>query len=107
VRSVADGSDADTVGGNTVGGGNAAGKQLCQGHCPVQHVASQFPQLCEAETQAFSQLLGVHVQRLATLAHGEHVCTTNIPLAPMTKNVARQPVQREVTTTSREEKISR
>jgi predicted ArsR family transcriptional regulator len=58
-----------------------AGKQLCQGHCPVQQVATQFPQLCEAETQAFSELLGVHVQRLATLAHGEHVCTTHIPLA--------------------------
>jgi predicted ArsR family transcriptional regulator len=57
-----------------------AGKQLCQGHCPVQQVATRFPQLCEAETKAFSELLGVHVQRLATLAHGEHVCTTHIPL---------------------------
>ena len=58
-----------------------AGKQLCQGHCPIQEVAARFPQLCEAETQAFSQLLGVHVQRLATLAHGEHVCTTHVPPA--------------------------
>jgi predicted ArsR family transcriptional regulator len=58
-----------------------ASKQLCQGHCPVQQVAAQFPQLCEAETSAFSSLLGVHVQRLATLAHGEHVCTTHIPLS--------------------------
>ncbi|MBL8928823.1 MAG: helix-turn-helix domain-containing protein [Kineosporiaceae bacterium] len=55
------------------------GVQLCQGHCPVQEVARQFPQLCEAETDAFSRLLGVHVQRLATLAHGEHVCTTYVP----------------------------
>lgn len=62
-----------------------AGKQLCQGHCPVQQVASRFPQLCEAETRAFSELLGVHVQRLATLAHGEHVCTTHIPLAAVTQ----------------------
>jgi predicted ArsR family transcriptional regulator len=53
--------------------------QLCQGHCPVQHVAAEFPQLCEAETEAFSRLLGVHVQRLATLAHGDHVCTTHVP----------------------------
>ena len=53
--------------------------QLCQGHCPVQHVASEFPQLCEAETEAFGRLLGVHVQRLATLAHGDHVCTTFVP----------------------------
>lgn len=62
----------------------SAGKQLCQGHCPVQQVAAQFPQLCEAETHAFSSLLGVHVQRLATLAHGEHVCTTHIPLSAVT-----------------------
>jgi predicted ArsR family transcriptional regulator len=55
------------------------GVQLCQGHCPVQHVASEFPELCEAETEAFSRLLGVHVQRLATLAHGDHVCTTFVP----------------------------
>ena len=55
------------------------GAQLCQGHCPVQHVAEQFPQLCEAETEVFSRLLGVHVQRLATLAGGAHVCTTHVP----------------------------
>ncbi len=54
--------------------------QLCQGHCPVQDVAHEFPQLCEAEARAFSRLLGVHVQRLATLAAGGHVCTTNIPV---------------------------
>ena len=54
--------------------------QLCQGHCPVQQVAKRFPELCEAETEVFSRLLGVHVQRLATLASGDHVCTTNIPL---------------------------
>jgi predicted ArsR family transcriptional regulator len=58
------------------------GAQLCQGHCPVQHVAREFPELCEAETDAFSRLLGVHVQRLATLAHGAHVCTTHVPISP-------------------------
>ncbi|MFI7387642.1 helix-turn-helix transcriptional regulator [Streptomyces sp. NPDC049813] len=55
------------------------GEQLCQHHCPVAHVAEQFPQLCEAETEMFSQLLGTHVQRLATIAHGDGVCTTFIP----------------------------
>ncbi|KQX66611.1 metalloregulator ArsR/SmtB family transcription factor [Angustibacter sp. Root456] len=55
------------------------GAQLCQGHCPVQHVAERFPQLCDAETEVFSRLLGVHVQRLATLAGGAHVCTTHVP----------------------------
>ncbi|UZN05008.1 helix-turn-helix transcriptional regulator [Cellulomonas sp. S1-8] len=56
--------------------------QLCQGHCPVQEVAAQFPQLCEAETRAFGRLLGVHVQRLSTLTTGGHVCTTSIPTVP-------------------------
>ncbi|HHV20736.1 MAG TPA: transcriptional regulator [Propionibacterium sp.] len=56
-----------------------AGEQLCQHHCPISQVAQQFPQLCEAETELFSQLLGVHVQRLATIAHGDGVCTTHVP----------------------------
>jgi predicted ArsR family transcriptional regulator len=55
------------------------GEQLCQHHCPVAHTAEQFPQLCEAETEVFSRLLGTHVQRLATIAHGDGVCTTFIP----------------------------
>lgn len=55
------------------------GEQLCQHHCPVAHVAEQYPQLCEAETEIFSALLGTHVQRLATIAHGDGVCTTYIP----------------------------
>jgi predicted ArsR family transcriptional regulator len=59
-----------------------AGAQVCQHHCPVSHVAEQYPQLCEAETEAFSRLLGTHVQRLATIAHGDGVCTTFVP-APL------------------------
>jgi len=55
------------------------GDQLCQHHCPVAHVAVEFPQLCEAETEVFARLLGRHVQRLATIAHGDGVCTTNVP----------------------------
>ncbi|WP_372729757.1 helix-turn-helix transcriptional regulator [Nocardioides sp.] len=55
------------------------GDQLCQQHCPVSHVAHEFPQLCEAETEAIGRVLGRHVQRLATIAHGDGVCTTCIP----------------------------
>ena len=55
------------------------GEEICQHHCPIAHVAAEFPQLCEAETRAFSELLGTHVQRLATIAHGDGVCTTFIP----------------------------
>ncbi len=58
-----------------------SGVQLCQHHCPVQQVAIAFPQLCEAETAVFGRLLGSHVQRLATIAHGDGVCTTHIPAA--------------------------
>lgn len=60
-------------------GTGLAGIQLCQGHCPVRSVASEFRHFCDAETDALSRLLGVHVQRLATLAGGEHVCTTFVP----------------------------
>lgn len=58
----------------------SAAVQLCQGHCPVQHVAQEFPQLCEAEARVFARLIGSHTQRLLTLAGGGHVCTTNVPL---------------------------
>ena len=57
----------------------ATGGQLCQHNCPVAHVAAEFPQLCEAETQVISRLVGTHVQRLATIANGDGVCTTHIP----------------------------
>jgi predicted ArsR family transcriptional regulator len=59
--------------------GQSVGEQLCQQHCPVSHVAHEFPQLCEAETEAIAEVLGTHVQRLATIAHGDGVCTTCIP----------------------------
>ncbi|WP_062078573.1 helix-turn-helix transcriptional regulator [Demequina globuliformis] len=55
--------------------------QLCQGHCPVQSIAEEAPEWCEAETRVISRLLDVHVQRLSTLAGGAHVCTTTIPVA--------------------------
>ena len=61
------------------------GYQICQHHCPVAHVAAEFPQLCEAETEVFAELLGSHVQRLATIAHGDHVCTTSVPTSSASK----------------------
>jgi len=62
--------------------GGIAGEQLCQHHCPVAHVAAEFPQLCEAETEAFGRLLGTAVQRLATIAHGDGICTTHVTGLP-------------------------
>jgi predicted ArsR family transcriptional regulator len=79
----ADGYAASASGapeGSAAGGGPVAGggEQLCQHHCPVAHVAAEFPQLCEAETEAFARLLGTPVQRLATIAHGDGICTTHV-----------------------------
>jgi len=64
--------------GSVLAGKAASGEQICQHHCPVAHVAAEFPQLCEAETEAFARLLGTPVQRLATIAHGDGVCTTHV-----------------------------
>jgi predicted ArsR family transcriptional regulator len=66
----------------------AGGGQLCQHHCPVAQVAAEFPQLCEAETAVISRLLGSHVQRLATIAHGDGVCTTHIPAPTRTRSAS-------------------
>ena len=83
---------------------SALGEQLCQHHCPVAHVAEQFPQLCEVETEVFSKLLGVHVQRLATIAHGDGVCTTHIPhrVAPhVDSQYVETPIEHDTTTPER------
>jgi predicted ArsR family transcriptional regulator len=60
------------------------GIQLCQHHCPVSHVAEEFPELCETEREAFAEILGTHVQRLATIVNGDCACTTHVPLTEST-----------------------
>lgn len=61
--------------------GPTGGVQICQHHCPVSHVAEEFPELCEAEREAFAELLGTHVQRLATIVNGDCACTTHVPVS--------------------------
>jgi predicted ArsR family transcriptional regulator len=85
VQALADALSADGYAASTVAApaaekaaAGSGGDQLCQHHCPVAHVAAEFPQLCEAETEAFSRLLGVPVRRLATIAHGDGICTTHV-----------------------------
>ncbi|SOJ54867.1 hypothetical protein MSIMFB_02358 [Mycobacterium simulans] len=63
-------------------GGPIHGVQICQHHCPVSHVAEEFPELCETEQQAMAEVLGTHVQRLATIVNGDCACTTHVPLTP-------------------------
>lgn len=66
------------------------GVQICQHHCPVAHVAAEHPELCEAEQEVISDLLGTHVQPLATIVNGHGICTTNIPLTPINRSQAHQ-----------------
>lgn len=56
------------------------GVQICRHHCPIQDVAHEFPELCAAEHRVVAGLLGRHIQPLATIADGNGVCTTHIPL---------------------------
>ena len=92
----ADGYAASAGPAPAIGGSRAeAGEQLCQHHCPVAHVAAEFPQLCEAETEAFGRLLGTPVQRLATIAHGDGICTTHV--TGVGKAAARRAVEVPVT----------
>jgi predicted ArsR family transcriptional regulator len=79
VQALAEALSADGYAASATGApAGSSGEQLCQHHCPVAHVAAEFPQLCEAETEAFGRLLGTPVQRLATIAHGDGICTTHV-----------------------------
>jgi predicted ArsR family transcriptional regulator len=55
--------------------GPTAVLQVCQHNCPVAQAAHEFPQWCDAEAAAFARLLDTNVTRLATIAHGDGVCT--------------------------------
>ncbi len=81
---------ATTVTSLTPATGPVHGIQLCQHHCPVSHVAEEFPELCETEREAFAEILGTHVQRLATIVNGDCACTTHVPLdQPTLRRTAR------------------
>jgi predicted ArsR family transcriptional regulator len=80
------------------------GVQICQHHCPVSHVAAEFPELCEAEQEAFADILGTHVQRLATIVNGDCACTTHVPLIP---EPARRTARAEPVTANHEQGASR
>jgi predicted ArsR family transcriptional regulator len=71
------------------------GIQICQHHCPVSHVAEEFPELCETEREAMAEVLGTHVQRLATIVNGDCACTTHVPL----RRSARVPARSTADTT--------
>ena len=80
-------------------GGPIHGIQICQHHCPVSHVAEEFPELCETEREAMAEVLGTHVQRLATIVNGDCACTTHVPLGPTEPPVTSAPSRRRSHTT--------
>ncbi|WP_104091996.1 metalloregulator ArsR/SmtB family transcription factor [Arthrobacter sp. GMC3] len=84
-------------------GTTMAAEQLCQGHCPIQELATKFPAFCDAETEVFSRLLGVDVRRLSTLASGGHVCTTHVPTG---RAVVRKRISAPVSLASPSKRIS-
>ena len=87
VRVLAEALSADGYAASASGSpAGAGGEQLCQHHCPVAHVAAKYPQLCEAETEAFARLLGTPVQRLATIANGDGICTTHVTAPSLVHN---------------------
>jgi predicted ArsR family transcriptional regulator len=78
VQALAEALSADGYAASASAAPAGGGEELCQHHCPVAHVAAEFPQLCEAETEAFGRLLGTPVQRLATISRGDGICTTHV-----------------------------
>ena len=84
----ADGYAASARAAPAAGSGEQPGEELCQHHCPVAHVADEFPQLCEAETEAFGRLLGTPVQRLATISRGDGICTTHVTAPSLVHTLA-------------------
>ena len=83
-------------------GGPIHGVQICQHHCPVSHVAEEFPELCETEQQAMAEVLGTHVQRLATIVNGDCACTTHVPLTTTEAKTALRRTARVEATTSKQ-----
>ena len=90
-------TEAGYVATTTRVGGPIHGVQICQHHCPVSHVAEEFPELCDAEQQAMAEVLGTHVQRLATIVNGNCACTTHVPLTQIS---SKAPSPRRTTTST-------
>jgi predicted ArsR family transcriptional regulator len=94
----ADGYAASARAAPAAGSGEQPGEELCQHHCPVAHVAAEFPQLCEAETEAFGRLLGTPVQRLATISRGDGICTTHVTAPSLVHHLSSRGITTSTTT---------
>jgi predicted ArsR family transcriptional regulator len=78
VNVLADALSADGYAASARAAPAGTGGQPCQHHRPVAHVAAEYPQFCEAEAEASGRLLGTPVQRLATIARGDGICTMHV-----------------------------
>ena len=54
--------------------------QLRQGHCTIEHVAAEHPELCAYEAALFQRLLGGRLSRRQTIASGAGECLCTISL---------------------------
>jgi predicted ArsR family transcriptional regulator len=84
-------SDDGFVASVTHASGSASALQICQHNCPVAHVAGEFPELCTAEAEAMGRLLHTNVTRLATIAHGDGVCTAVVSVPDAARSHERIP----------------
>ena len=57
---------------------------LVQGHCSVEDVAREHPEICAYEAQWFKQLLGTTLTRKQTIARGADVCICHLDVPPAT-----------------------
>ena len=94
VQALTDDGYAASVTKTPMPGGGAGAMQICQHNCPVAHVAAEFPQLCAAEAELFARLLDSNVTRLATIAHGDGICTAVVGAAPVPREPNRRSVER-------------
>ncbi|MGH3666468.1 MAG: helix-turn-helix transcriptional regulator, partial [Egibacteraceae bacterium] len=59
--------------------------QLTQGHCALESVATEHPELCAFEASLFRRLLGARLSRRETIAGGAGACVCHISDPPSEK----------------------
>ncbi|NTW04377.1 MAG: helix-turn-helix domain-containing protein [Oscillochloris sp.] len=52
---------------------------LTEYNCPVDCIARQHPQICDQELILYNDLIGVPIEREASIAQGGHCCRYHIP----------------------------
>ncbi len=79
----------------SVGSSDGPVVQLSFHRCPIENVAKEFPEICEAEMCAIGETLGAHVTRIATIATGAEICTAIVAKPEDLQKHLKQPKVRE------------